>query len=851
MKITSPIFEAFLKCPTKCWLRTASERFSGNTYAEWVKTQDDFYRATETERLVAQLPSDKVAFSPLTRNVVAGKWQCAFSVMLQVPTEYGVLESELHATERVTSTNKGNLTEFIPIRFVFASKLDKDDKLVLGFDAFVLSESLGRETRIGKIIHGADSATLQVSVSTFTGDIRARIAKIAELLSSPTPPELVLNRHCAECEFRNRCRQKAKETDDLSLLSGMSAKERARYRSKGIFTVTQLSYTFRPRRTPKRARNPAKPHHFALQALAIRENCVYFHGSPVLPNCESKVYLDIEGLPDFDFHYLIGALVVTAAAEFFYSFWADTISDQANIFLQFAEVLSQLPDYRVFHFGDYDAAAMKRAATGLPKSTQEQFEAILEKSVNILSFVYPHVYFPTYSNGLKEIIKQLGYNAIAQEATGLDSIAWRMEWEHTRDSRVRARLLEYNQADCMALKKLTDFITCRTSPNFGTHEDGITLKGTEQMKLVRPHWQLFASKPYALEDLEKVNKSAYFDYQREKIFIRTHPQFKAINQRAVKYRCLPSKPNKTVLFEAQTCPDCESRKLDRDSESDHIVLDLKCSKDGVKKYVTRFVSWRYSCKKCGKRFRSEERVPNPQRFGHGLASWCVYQNNVLGVNMSKVRKSLRDVFGLHLDERMLDRTKERIAAFYAPLYADIFNSILAAPVLHIDETTVRLRKQRGYVWVLTTLDRVYYLYRSTRETEFLREMLAPFRGVLVSDFYTGYDYLPCEQQKCLVHLVRDIDDDLLRNPLDQELKRLAEAFGTLLRSIVGTIDRFGLRCRHLKKHKREVNRFMEDEVAKELTSELATKYAKRFKKYSSTMFTFLDHNGVPWNNNSK
>ena len=61
-------------------------------------------------------------------------------------------------------------------------------------------------------------------------------------------------------------------------------------------------------------------------------------------------------------------------------------------------------------------------------------------------------------------------------------------------------------------------------------------------------------------------------------------------------------------------------------------------------------------------------------------------------------------------------------------------------------------------------------------------MLAPFHGVLVSDFYAGYDFLPCEQQKCLVHLVRDIDDDLLRNPLDEELKRLAQAFGSLLRS---------------------------------------------------------------------
>jgi hypothetical protein len=189
------------------------------------------------------------------------------------------------------------------------------------------------------------------------------------------------------------------------------------------------------------------------------------------------------------------------------------------------------------------------------------------------------------------------------------------------------------------------------------------------------------------------------------------------------------------------------------------------------------------------------------------------------------------VFGLHLDQSMLDRTKERITGFYEPLYAEILNVILISPVLHIDETTVKLRKLRGCVWVLTTLDRVYYFYRPTRETEFLRKMLASFRGVLVSDFYTGYDFLPCEHQKCLVHLIRDIDDDLLRNPLDEELKCLTQALGNLLRSIVSTIDRFGLRRKHLKKHKSKVDGFTEEHVAKEFTSDLANKYGKRFKKY--------------------
>jgi hypothetical protein len=35
-KITSDIFEAHLKCQTKCWLLATGARFSGNAYAEWV-----------------------------------------------------------------------------------------------------------------------------------------------------------------------------------------------------------------------------------------------------------------------------------------------------------------------------------------------------------------------------------------------------------------------------------------------------------------------------------------------------------------------------------------------------------------------------------------------------------------------------------------------------------------------------------------------------------------------------------------------------------------------------------------------------------------------------------------------
>jgi len=150
---------------------------------------------------------------------------------------------------------------------------------------------------------------------------------------------------------------------------------------------------------------------------------------------------------------------------------------------------------------------------------------------------------------------------------------------------------------------------------------------------------------------------------------------------------------------------------------------------------------------------------------------------------------------------------------------------------------------------MTSLDKVYYFYKPSREGSFLQELLGSFSGVLVSDFFTAYDALKCEQQKCLVHLVRDIDDDVMKNPLDIELTSMAKDFGTLLRAIVKTVDLRGLKSRYLRKHKHALSRFLKSVASSDLTSPLANKYKKRFQKSGEKMFTFLDHDGVPLNNN--
>src|SRR5438309_8357144 len=120
------------------------------------------------------------------------------------------------------------------------------------------------------------------------------------------------------------------------------------------------------------------------------------------------------------------------------------------------------------------------------------------------------------------------------------------------------------------------------------------------------------------------------------------------------------------------------------------------------------------------------------------------------------------------------------------------------------------------------------MYRPNRETAFLQGLFHNFKGVLVTDFYSAYDSLPCPQQKCLVHLIRDFNSDLTSHPYDEAFKALAAEFGTLLRSIVDTIDKYGLKKQHLHKHKSSVASFFRALESRVYGSELAESYQKRF-----------------------
>jgi hypothetical protein len=95
-----------------------------------------------------------------------------------------------------------------------------------------------------------------------------------------------------------------------------------------------------------------------------------------------------------------------------------------------------------------------------------------------------------------------------------------------------------------------------------------------------------------------------------------------------------------------------------------------------------------------------------------------------------------------------------------------------------------------------------------------------------------------------------MNEDVKSNPYDVELKGIVQTFATIVRPIVETVDRYGLTKNRLQKHKSSAMRFVENVSIHHVSSEAATKYQKRIEKYGCRLFTFLDHDGVPWHNNN-
>jgi len=326
--IDEKVVSAYFLCPRKAFLllrhrATDSEPPPLTEYAQILDAAANQTREHYLQKLKTTAERDHF--------LVNGPLDDGEAFLVDVVIEVDDLRVTCPLLRKVQRTSDLGRYSYEPILFAGTNSVSTDQVSTLHYIAHLLGKRQGVLPKTGVVItpetkpHKANLLRSQESVQPALDAARGWTAQ-----SYGNEPTVTLNKHCSMCQFHADCEGKATEADDLSLLHRMTPKLLHRYQRKGIFTINQLSYVFRPRKNRKTPRHATSQFNVELQALAIRTGKIYLHETPKILRSPVELFLDIEGVPDRKFYYLIGILVVAQQDSRQHSLWVEIFRATEN-----------------------------------------------------------------------------------------------------------------------------------------------------------------------------------------------------------------------------------------------------------------------------------------------------------------------------------------------------------------------------------------------------------------------------------------------------------------------------------------------------------------------------------------
>lgn len=724
-KLTRDVIESYLHCKYKAHLKLDGRMGTRSDHEALLLDARDALQQKVIGKLIASVPTNNIE-----RDVVLTKSVLNRGTMYLLNARFEDDEMQLtfDGLKRVSGGSGLGDFHYIPFLYCDHRNIRKEQRALLDVLGLVLSRLQDRFPQVGIAWFGEACQSTRVCLTSDIRKVSRLLAGIRNVRGSAAPPQLILNDHCCACEFRDICHAQAVREDNISLLRGLGEKEIGNYARKGILTVTQLAHMFRPRRKGKRAPSKNKRRQHSLQALAIRDKRVYVLGNPQLPETVVRIFLDVEGDPDQGSFYLVGLIVSRGDQTEAHSFWSDSSDGEAEMFDGFLSVLSRFSDFRVYCYGAYEKAFLTKMRSQTART--DIVDRALDGLVNILGVIYEHFYFPTFSNGLKDVGAFLGSTWSDPTSSGIQSIVWRRSWEACHDDGWKEKLVNYNQEDCRALRSVTEFLYAAIAESKGTEQlrrnGGNTLAASveelDRMRAAIPWGNVNWSDP----NFTQINRCAYFDYQQQRVFVRTD---KKLGRRLKGIKKNWSYPNRKLRIGSEieivddTCPNCESTDLVRWTKGRRSpgliprprrTMDLILTSGGIRRRVTQFRTKVHECRKCGAVF-VPERFQRLAAHGHGLTRWSMYEHVEHRISLRILSEMLHEFFGLSVPTTVVYSFKSLLAEYYQTGYQQLFQGILRGPVLHVDETEVKLRTGKAYVWVFASLQSAVFMCRPNRE----------------------------------------------------------------------------------------------------------------------------------------
>ncbi len=209
----------------------------------------------------------------------------------------------------------------------------------------------------------------------------------------------------------------------------------------------------------------------------------------------------------------------------------------------------------------------------------------------------------------------------------------------------------------------------------------------------------------------------------------------------------------------------------------------------VRLQVTEHRILHVRCPSCGATTEAEapSGVTAPQQYGPRLRALCAYLVQQQFVPYARVRELVADVFGAALSVGTLVNLVRQGAEQLQGVEEEIKTALRRAPVLHHDETGLRVAGADGarleWTHVTCTKELTHYARHAARGAAALEAIgiLPGFTGTSMHDGWTSYrHYRTCRHALCNAHHLRELTfvEEELHQPWAGRLKQLLRQMRT-------------------------------------------------------------------------
>ena len=190
-------------------------------------------------------------------------------------------------------------------------------------------------------------------------------------------------------------------------------------------------------------------------------------------------------------------------------------TEESDVWRQCLKTLLTIENPQLVHYGSSDPlkCPMRQRYPNTIRN-KRQLNAVLDGSRNLLKSIYASIYFPTFTNGLKDVASYLGFNWSDPTLTGSRVPSFRRQWEIEPSEATKGMLVRYNIEDCRAAQIVADAVDgfqhrvqqgAFSTPNL-VDIDSLESPTNEHPAPSPAHRRIFTN----------INKAAYWNYQRER-----------------------------------------------------------------------------------------------------------------------------------------------------------------------------------------------------------------------------------------------------------------------------------------------------------------------------------------------